>query len=243
VSNLGHLLRQAAQKNNSSTKPKPISSILDMPTQGRPYTESRYISQQIKERKFHGEWHANFLVDWFNGHLREGTGKERVRKILSGFQRLGEIAQDKSVGEREWTKRVPTHPLVKEANLLMGSLHQAVARYRLEPDWVIHLSGPGPEVPLWPPTMFLSARIFLRSGRQAEESHVIEKLFKCIEDGVLHKILTCSCGKLFFQRFSHQRFCSEKCRSKSYQDSETWREYRRNKAREYYHLQISGKVK
>jgi hypothetical protein len=214
-----------------------------MPIAKRPYTQTRNGKRQTKGREFHGESHVRSLVDQFNEHLPNGEGKERVRKILSGYQRLGELIQDKSISEHEWIKRKPTHPSVKEANRLVRELHRAVARYRLEPDLLIHLVGPGQVGPRWPPITYLTARVHLASGRQAAESSAIDDLLRCIECGVLHKILTCSCGKLFFQRFSHQRFCSEECRSKSYQDSDQWREYRRRKAREYYQLHTSGKVK
>jgi hypothetical protein len=59
----------------------------------------------------------------------------------------------------------------------------------------------------------------------------------------IERIEECDCGKWFFRRFKHQRFCSARCRDKANKSSPKWREYRRNKAREYYWLHKKENVK
>jgi hypothetical protein len=51
------------------------------------------------------------------------------------------------------------------------------------------------------------------------------------------------CQKWLSARFSHQRFCSARCREKHFQSSPEWKEQRRHKAREYYRLHRTKNVK
>lgn len=231
-----------------------------MPKRRRPYTEKLHL---VKAREYYGEVReyfgeeiARMMIEDFE-RLPEGPGKRRVREILSTFQRIGEIVQSaSSLDKADWARRggikPDNHPLVKEASLLERKLWQAFKRYQMTPYVIILELWGGGNAPIWPLTPHLTFGVQLRSAtkkkakfsmRAEMEGKIVECLLECIKHGALHRILTCSCGKLFFQRFSHQHFCSEKCRSKSYQDSATWREYRRRKAREYYHLHKTGKVK
>jgi hypothetical protein len=57
------------------------------------------------------------------------------------------------------------------------------------------------------------------------------------------RIRTCICGQWFHAKFSNQQFCSEACRLKEYATSNKWREYRRKKSLEYYHLHKNANVK
>jgi len=59
----------------------------------------------------------------------------------------------------------------------------------------------------------------------------------------LTKVRECSCGRWFFVKFSHQKFCSARCRDKANKSSPQWKEYRRKKAREYYWLHKNRNVK
>jgi hypothetical protein len=60
----------------------------------------------------------------------------------------------------------------------------------------------------------------------------------------LDSLKTCKhCGLWFFAKFAHQEFCRKECRIKHNSSSDEWKEYKRNKAREYYQLHKSGKVR
>jgi hypothetical protein len=75
------------------------------------------------------------------------------------------------------------------------------------------------------------------------EVSAIADLAKLAEKDLLGHLRECSCGKWIWARFSHQRFCSARCRERHFRSSESWKEHRRQKAREYYRLHKSGKVK
>jgi hypothetical protein len=81
------------------------------------------------------------------------------------------------------------------------------------------------------------------SSESYGEVSAIADLAKLAERDLLGHLKECSCGKWIWVRFSHQRFCSSKCRERNFRSSEKWKEQRRQKAREYYRLHKSGKVK
>src|SRR6266496_1284464 len=58
-----------------------------------------------------------------------------------------------------------------------------------------------------------------------------------------HRIMECNCGKWFYAKFEHQKYCSSKCREKAFRSTPEWKEYRRGKAREYYWLHKNKNVK
>jgi hypothetical protein len=75
------------------------------------------------------------------------------------------------------------------------------------------------------------------------EISAIADLAKLAEKDLLGHLKECPCGKWIWAKFSHQKFCSAKCREHDFRSSEKWKEHRRKKAREYYRLHKSGKVK
>jgi hypothetical protein len=78
----------------------------------------------------------------------------------------------------------------------------------------------------------------------AEECHAVRAVMKLTELGALQKLRKCKeCGNWLYARFEHQQFCAKRCQIKHNASSEQWKEYKRNKAREYYHLHKTGKVR
>jgi hypothetical protein len=51
------------------------------------------------------------------------------------------------------------------------------------------------------------------------------------------------CQQWLCARFSHQRFCSARCRERHFQSSLEWKEQRRRRARQYYRLHKTKNVK
>lgn len=81
-------------------------------------------------------------------------------------------------------------------------------------------------------------------GITPRECRTVQSVMRLAELGALHRLKTCKhCGVWLFARFTHQQFCSKNCQVKHNAASDQWKEYKRNKAREYYHLHRSGKVR
>ena len=81
-------------------------------------------------------------------------------------------------------------------------------------------------------------------GLTPQECHAVRAVMRLAGLNAVLKLRTCKqCGGWFYARFEHQRFCAKNCQIKHNTSSEKWKEYKRNKAREYYHLHNSGKVR
>lgn len=79
--------------------------------------------------------------------------------------------------------------------------------------------------------------------RPALESVAVHNAIELARRGLLERIVPCDCGRWFFARFVHQRFCSTRCRKRHHARSETFKSARREYMRRYYRLKVSGKVK
>jgi len=79
--------------------------------------------------------------------------------------------------------------------------------------------------------------------RPAIESIAIHNSIELARRGLLQRILACECGRWFFAKFKHQRFCSIRCRKRHHERSEDFKAARRLYMRRYYRLKVSGKVK
>jgi hypothetical protein len=67
--------------------------------------------------------------------------------------------------------------------------------------------------------------------------------FEPIKLDLISKIAVCRCGKFYFRKFAHQRFCSQKCKLAEFRTNEEVRTKRNEYARKLYHLHKTGKVK
>ena len=83
-----------------------------------------------------------------------------------------------------------------------------------------------------------------RNPADVFESSAVRGLMKLAELHALDSLKRCSqCETWFFARFSHQQFCRTECRIKHNASSDQWKEYKRKKAREYYRLHKSRRVR
>jgi hypothetical protein len=92
--------------------------------------------------------------------------------------------------------------------------------------------------------------IALPSGSEAEdewattsESAAIEALLELGRERLLSRVQRCECGTWFYARFSHQNFCSLRCRSRHQRVSPEFKAHRRKYMRKYYRLILSKNVK
>jgi hypothetical protein len=76
-----------------------------------------------------------------------------------------------------------------------------------------------------------------------DDVNAVFDLAQLAQMDLLDRIKKCSCGHWMFARFSHQRFCSVRCREREFRSSPEWKEYRRKKAREYYRLHKNKNTK
>jgi hypothetical protein len=80
-------------------------------------------------------------------------------------------------------------------------------------------------------------------GIEMGEAGAIRSVLELIQSGHISKVRQCRCGQFFFQRFVHQRFCSEKCRIEEFRTSDEARQKRNAYARELYRLHKTKNLK
>lgn len=134
---------------------------------------------------------------------------------------------------------VPGDPRLKDTTKANRILHRYKTYSLVGPtDFVSLGHGANP---------FSISFINVKFGKRAAagyECNAAYALMRLAELNSLDSLRTCKqCGLWFFARFAHQQFCSKECRIKHNSSSDEWKEYKRNKAREYYQLHKTGRVR
>ena len=206
---------------------------------------SHHTDKPEPKRRYHGDLWAGLLVHYLNEEP-DAEDVSILREILSICMRLEALATKANLTSHEWLTRgvdPPEQGELIEIEGLEGRLTVLLKDFTCVP--IIRLSGsakegqPPPLIARW--ELSPDSRFARRDA--ARPWPLYDLIVTTIEDGSLSKVFLCNCGKYFFKKFAHQKFCSETCRIKENQNSESSREYRRRKQREYYHLHKSGKVK
>jgi hypothetical protein len=192
---------------------------------------------ETQDRTFSGDDECRALLDWLNsaGSLQK---KARVVEIIEMFHYLRsgwEVKRTSSAEEEtvhaQYTRADRQHPIER--------LKKQLSRYSYHPFFF--------------PMGAITMVHWMPAGRRKYVSHgwaidyddanAVFDLARLAELELLDRLKKCRCGRWLFARFAHQRFCSSKCREQEFRSSPEWKEHRRKKARQYYQLHKSGKVK
>ncbi len=219
-----------------------------------PNTQSRIAERRASAtREYQGEDVAAPLVNWLN-ITTDKEGRQRIINVVSLFLRLClQTAETKpDVYEEQdghWYER--DSPDSKKRDELEEELEKALVFYRMVP-YVDVLRQGQDVVTGWTPIpgskldrdmhraselnwKALSKEHFNLLGAQMGESGALKKALQLFESSLIWKIWRCRCGRFFFAKFRHQRFCSQKCRTAEFQSSEDARKKRNEYARMLYH--------
>jgi hypothetical protein len=174
-------------------------------------------------RTFAGENRASLLIHWLN----DGKDRTARARILELHRLLLELVETADSPEKNPGPHSPKSPWTKLRNrtnriLLKYPVCAQLAWFRTG----YFLTGYVP----------LVERRYRKSGLLTESGAVFELLNVFREPGSWWRIAQCRCGRYYFRRFRHQRFCNEVCRVREFRSSAEWKAYRRKKAREYYWL-------
>ena len=213
-----------------------------MPSKESQHTELQHAS---KNRYYGYEW-AGALVYLLNAE-KESPDIPPIREAVSICHRLIALASEANLMGMPFQRpaqglKPPKTGITAEILKLEKRLRQIMQDFKSVP--VITLSeieGDGKQPSLdtsWdlaPDSQFAAC-----SHDQPWPPH--DALLRTIQLGAIAKVGSCTCGKYFFKKFAHQRFCSDTCRIRDNQNSPAAREYQRRKQREYYHLRKSGKA-
>ena len=204
-----------------------------------PSIDSQHTGKSEPKRRYHGDLWGGMLAHYLN----EEPNAEDVsilREILSLCSQLEFLAKRANLTSHEWLTRgvdPPEQDELIEIERLEKRLEVLLSDFTAVPR--IRLSGDAKEGQ--PPALFAywalspGSRFAALDAQRPWPLHDV--LTSAIADGSLSKVCVCNCGKYYFQKFGHQKFCSSECRIRENQQSENAREYRRRKQREYYHLE------
>jgi hypothetical protein len=185
------------------------------------------------EREYSGQEEAKPLLEWLNQPAKD-RGRQRVREILEVFSHL----------QKGWTvdrskDSVRAYYTGQDHTKSIERLQKLLQEYKY--------------FPMFFPLGSISQSHWFPVPRGNKYSHgwaidyddsnAVLDMAQLADADLLNRLKKCICGRWMFARFSHQRFCSVKCREKEFRSSPEWKAYRRKKAREYYQLHKSGKVK
>jgi ribosomal protein S27AE len=191
-------------------------------------SESDHRSQM---RTYTGEEECRALVDWLNREGKTGGGL-KIQTLLTYAHDLSQAGPISAVRGQEMPLRVAVSEQVRFWESAISPIAaKRAARLRR----VLKMVG----VPKVGVTVNVRVddtgrlRLVLATGRPWGEA--LLTTLRLDEMGVIDRVRKCPrCGKWFFARFRHQRFCQLKCQQKHFRESEAWKEHRRRWMRDYY---------
>jgi hypothetical protein len=192
----------------------------------------RYMPRHVrhdrqKSRTFSGEQDAITILNVLNLSYRDdeyarsreaSDAKDRVLSVIKQISRL----LDRIVQTDGWPMNFEEMP--RHLTESFVTLNKTLRRYTATPMLIPLKSEPrGWDV--------VACRFEHLSVAEFAAVHDLVRLAK---QNRFRQLKLCDCGKWYFARFSHQRFCSEKCRIQFWENSEDRKSQKRAKAREYY---------
>jgi len=185
-------------------------------------------------REFSGEWSSIEVLRWLNAD-EDDSDRRKVRQLLRNVRFVtGDLVRDL---EGTWV------PRSKDAfSLARENISRLLSKYKFAP---LLKPVPGMTICQWTPVSGPRGKFKRRWPPQDNKYDDVEAIYDLVTlpQGCIVRILECVCGKWFYRRFSHQRFCSGRCRDKAHKSTPESREYRRKKARDYYRLHKNKQTK
>jgi hypothetical protein len=163
------------------------------------------------------------LIAWLNARMPVAS-RTKVEPLIRLLQKVELGNLKKNAG------------LVRKANEIL----KRCKLYR----WVNYAGSPGEA--LWMPAGKTNSAFAVIPGTDVPiyEEHAIFYVAELYEKRFIDRLRRCvRCQKWLCARFSHQLFCSTRCRETHFHASPEWKEKRRRKAREYYRLHMTKNVK
>lgn len=178
------------------------------------------------------------VIDWLNAS-EDSAGRRRIRQLLRNVRIIKSnwtLVEDGDGGALKY--RGPIDQYRRAELEILGLL----GRYRF---CTYLFSFGGRIITRWAPVSGPDGR-FKRSWPPIDgKFDDVQAVYELTSGNArtIERVAECSCGKWFFVKFEHHKFCSSKCRDKANKSTPESREYRRNKAREYYWLHKNKNVK
>jgi hypothetical protein len=195
---------------------------------------------QPAERHYLGEVRAKWLIPWLEKNRTKAAGK-RVADLLRDMGAAQGMVQPnwgidaQGGGMTCELRKGAVDPSFTRFQQQVASINRRLSRYRLYPEvWFGALDNPSSWQVSWRPSRQQ------RGPSQVvdSESAAVGLLLNLARQGVVHRVREClNCGRWFFARFEHSKFCQRKCQLKHYQSDPKWKTHRREWMRGYRETQ------
>ena len=177
-----------------------------------------------RSHTFAGQNEGKGLVEWLNHEepTRIGATREELRAELRGEARtrkkIARLITDLNRSAETFIREGKSDPV------LTKRIDKQLAEYTLRVE-VLHPDAGQHKTFAAPKWTF---GWYSRGGSRAAE--MIFKIVRLGERGLLARVRSCGqCGRWFYAKFNHQRFCGQKCQLQHYQTSEEWKARRRER--------------
>jgi hypothetical protein len=184
------------------------------------------------KREFSGEREGKDIVRWLN----QAGNEQRTVRVANMILALQQFAKESIFAmrpERDWST-AEYHDLGK----LRSTINLMLSRYRARPVQVgIGIQSPDALAFQWVASAKDSATKL--------EWTALNQILRLAEQGLLSRLRRCgltACGKWYYARFDHQRFCGApaRCKEKHKTQSEDFKAKRRKYMRDYYRDNLSS---
>jgi hypothetical protein len=194
------------------------------------------------KREYQGEAEAGVLLGWLNG-TNDLEGKTRLRKLLDLAAAIH--LNGNTYGAGWFNFRTSEHPDARERLRLEAEYNETLSYYELVPAY--YLMGEGERMFYWRarPGSALDERqkeLGCEEFTDGGELGAINAFLQLEWARNLDHVGECKCGKFYYRRFKHQRFCSSGCRLAEQHTSEEFKAKRRLLSKKYYRYHY-GKTK
>jgi hypothetical protein len=210
-----------------------------VPTKKHDRTKKQFprLSAEVR-RRFHAKFLNRDLQELLDSKNAAGGGHRRVERLIEACVELAQLKpqvnfnllfdQSADKGGRAYQEAAARF---EECAQLADTINGLLKRYK-----AIQAIFDIDEFHEWVPDHPEESDAYT-------EGVVAMEIMNLFKNGDLARLRKCECGTYFFARSSITRFCSEECRVAYWENSENRKEQKRKRAKEYYHLHKSGKVR
>lgn len=204
---------------------------------------STVLRRGRKRRVYPGENQSYLLIRWLN-HPHNDKEKGRVASLIEICKRLSDETLSRDFPAASVDPRRPglIGTRAQFANLRRASewvkrLNRALATLRLRPRYVPSAKSGG-RVSWVHATNKNRLNISIFAGGAWDEiapseADAIASVLRLLEEGHVHRMRKCACGKWFYRRFTHQTFCGNPCQQRDFRRTDEYRKKRRKYMREH----------
>jgi hypothetical protein len=206
-----------------------------------PIAYSHVLRRNRRPRRYKFESASYWLIHWLN-NVGDRKARSRVASVLEDIKQLSRLGALERLPVASLNPRRPELigdksqlSNLAERSQLSRSLNRMLSRYWMHP--LFERRGAKAYVSWTSPTDKKLKIPVLAGGDFGEftfgEADAVSGVLHLAQQGVENRVMTCKCGKWFYAKFSHQRFCGTPCQMRTFRKTDEFRANRRKYMQSY----------